>query len=295
MKSEHRRELHANELEKLTQSIGRFFEKHGLKVVIGLVAVILATVGTFWWWSSRHSNQKKATEQILNATLPGAEPGAGVSVESLLGIADNRRGTKVGAVARLQAAFLLYDQGKRLYLNPLAGRTAGLKDLKDAKDNFERVLEVKDLPDVLRERALYGLAVTTETLSGENPSEAVARWQDLLKAYPESIYKAIAERSIKRLQTQSSKDFYAFLASAERGSDPLKKPSVFKDPKIRKLHEPFMKKQKEPLEEKIELPNIPVPLTRDLDEESKPFPGKSTGKKKESGAKKKAVSPFPKK
>jgi len=271
MKSEHRRELHANELEKLAETIGKFFERHGMKVLLGLIAAIAMGVGAYWIISRWNRDEVLATSQLNRIYLPSADPSAPNTIqipeptaESFLTIADdaNLAGTKTASLARLRAADLQLQQGIQLYFE---NRDAGLEELKAARENYQRVLDADDLPNWARERARYGFAVATETMSNGDTSDALAAYQELLSAFPESIYQPIAEERIRALQREDTKEFYAFLSAQDRRFEDLETPEERRRKKLRQIHGGRTVSE---AEKPVELPRIPAPLQLNLDESS---------------------------
>lgn len=293
MKSEHRRELHSNELEKISQSIGKFFEKHGVKVLVGLVVCVAIGVGIFWLLSNRGSALASSTQSMIAAN----------SAEAYLNVADdpNVGSQPLGVAARLTAAQMQLENGIQLYGT---SASAGRDELEKAKKNLDAVIDSGKLEHELQERALFLRAVAVESLSGRDTSAAVASYQELLEEYPDSSYKSLAEARIAELERDDVKEFYAFLAAGDRKPPERDRPSDVGG--LPEGHPPFpgMPKQRKPdvtrnVEPEVTLPPTP-PLLRDVGEPEKddstvpgpgPFPefpspagkddGKSDGKTKQ--------------
>ncbi|GAB4152188.1 MAG: hypothetical protein Tsb009_27950 [Planctomycetaceae bacterium] len=261
MKSEHRRELHANELEKVTEQVGKFFETHGKKVLLGLVAGVVVGVAIYLGMQFRGKSNESITAQLLNAN----------SAEEHLTIAEDPdySGIPAKTVARLIGAEEQLDQAIKMYFT---GRKAGYDDLKKARENFETVLNSDEIPNWAKERALFGLAVCTEAMSGPDTSEAIQAYETLLKEFPETDYKAMAEERIADLKTTRQQEFYAFLSSTDRKPDDLKLPAdplnnIKLPPSHPTINTPAT------IEKPVELPRIPSRLSTDLgDEQSGPAP-----------------------
>lgn len=278
MKSEHRRELHANELERLTEGIGKFFEKHGSKVLIGLLAAVAIGVGVWWFLSTRGKGLEEGTRSLAVAS----------TAENYQLVADmpELAGTKLAPVSRLVAAELeLRDAIARYFTS----RKAGLADLKDVEKQFNEVLQSGKLPNWARERALYGKAVCLETMwDGKSDAPAKA-YNELLKEFPDTAYKPLVERRLKALKSSQEESFYAYFSSADRKTGDLGMPRDFPGRTGLPPNHPPITLPERP----VELPRIPDTL--DLDEDTaKPFPketndGKGppfpSGPKKKSGPK----------
>ena len=256
MKSEHRRELHANELEKLTENIGKFFERYGSKILIGLVVAVAIGVAVFFYLRSRGEAYKEGSRRLLNAQ----------DSESLLNVAldEDLEGEPMAVMARLMGA-----ERQLADANQMRSRSskAALKEMDKAKENFLIVLDADDLSANARERALYGVASVLEALSKEDTSSAIDAYKKLLKEFPQSLYKSVAEYKIKSLKRDDVKQLMAYLAQVET------KPEDRKVPKdtISKT----AKRKEPPVEEPITLPRIPNRL-RMLRKIVNPFPVKKT-------------------
>ncbi|MFQ5731847.1 MAG: tol-pal system YbgF family protein [Planctomycetaceae bacterium] len=254
MKSDHRRELHANELERLTENIGRFFEKYGMQVLIGLVAAVLIGIGIYWFVTTYYGGDTQGTLELVNAT----------TADDFQNIADNpdRADWKARPLALLSAAQRRLRDGNRYYFT---GRKAGRKELKAAEANIRKVLEVPDLSLADRERALYLHATAIESLCDSDTTPAVAAYQKLLSEFPKSLYKEVAEERIKRLKDPLTEQFYAFLAGDDRRPADRKMPQD-------DIHKGVKQK---PAEQPVTLPrNVPFLLKTHLDDPAPPFPTK---------------------
>lgn len=214
MKSEERHHLQTNDLEKFTKDLGKFFERYGKKVFIALVAfvlVVILVVVALNWGKSANSERWK---DLINSQN---------TAEGSANVADNvdYKGTIVSSIAYLNAGNMNFASGFRLYFTD---RDGGLSDLKKAKENFESALAIKEAPNWVRERALYGLAASIESKSDKDTSEAISTYERLLKEYPQTIYKRVAEKRIEELKKESTRNFYAFLSSHDRKPDDINKP-----------------------------------------------------------------------
>lgn len=261
MKSEHRHELNANELEKVTENIGKFFEQHGMKVLIGLSAAILVGVGVYFLVNMGADVEEAASTQLVNAE----------NTDDYLAIADNRdyNNLNVQAYARLVGSERQLNDAIELYFTRQEG---GLDDFKKIHENFSLVAGASGLPPAAKERALWGLAVCTECMSDGDTSAAVAALEEFLKEFPKSKYKSMAEESIKRLKTDGTKEFYVFLSSTDRKPADIEQPTDIMK-KLQKIpgHESMIGSGFSG-EKPVELPVIPRALTQDLEPEAPAFP-----------------------
>eukprot|EP00913_Durusdinium_trenchii_P008962 g8428.t1 len=269
MKSEERHELNTNELEKLTEALGKFFERYGSKVIMGIAAAIVVGVGIYFALNWGGKTAESASGQIAQAE----------ATSDFATVADNNdySGLLLQTYARLTAAERQYEDGVRLYLTTTEG---GLAELKEALENFDKVLAAKGVPNDAKERAMRGRAFCLEAMSDGDTSKAVEAFETYLKEYPDTKWKEIIDERIESLKTNRAKELYAFLSSDDRRPDDRKLPSELRK-KLRSIrgHE-----NADFSEMPITLPRIPGRLTRDLDTGgAKPFPKDSPsgdGKKK---------------
>lgn len=285
MKSEHRRELHANELEKIAEALGKFFEKHGGKVLVGVVIAAAAGIGIYWYVNSRGNERASGTQSLMTAS----------SAEDYLSrVADDPdlQSQPLGLAARLVAAQMQLQSGIELYGT---SSVAARDELKKAKKNFDEVLASDKIKHELRERALYLRAVAVESLSDGDTSEAVAAYKELLTEFPNSAYKELAETRIKQLEQEPVKEFYAFLATADRKPRDRKRPTDLQGSGLPPGHPPVpgmpgTSRSKTRVDRTVEpdlrLPPAPPLLRMDLER-----PPKAGGKKE--GKKRSGAAPFP--
>ncbi len=148
MKAEHRKELHTN---VLADRLGKFYE--GLKtgpqstsnavwVVVGLLVLVAAA----WWYFHR------------SAPLPWTEL-QNASEQKLADLAKDHRGTPLARAARFQEARQFLESGQRL-LPELPDE--GLKELGEASSRYEQLAQECSDDPILREEALWGVAVAEE-------------------------------------------------------------------------------------------------------------------------------------
>ncbi len=102
-----------------------------------------------------------------------------------------------------------YIKGIQLYFTD---RPSGVDELKLAREAFEAVLNSDKATDVMRERALFGLARCKETTADGNTQDALTAYDNLLREFPNSIYKDDVEQRIKILNTEDAQEFYAWFS-----------------------------------------------------------------------------------
>ncbi len=121
--------------------------------------------------------------------------------------------TKVAPWARLREGEAELSSGIRLLFND---REAGRSDLKKAEESFEKLINDKQTPEEVRERALFGLGRCRESLPAKGAGAAtindpaIETYERLLKQFPESVYKDLVEARIAALRTGTAQDFSAW-------------------------------------------------------------------------------------
>ena len=199
MKSEHRHELQTNDLSKLIDRIGPFFEVYGNRILLGLAAAILLLAGGVWWSKTSTERVASAWAELLGSGTP----------EELFAVAEDHEGTTAAGWARLQAAEGYLFQGLQTMFTH---RSAAVAELEKAKEAFSALLADKGISDRVRERALIGLARTLETLSGRDTQPAIGAYEKFVAEFPDSIYAEMAGERAKALKTGGAQEFYAWFA-----------------------------------------------------------------------------------
>jgi len=107
----------------------------------------------------------------------------------------------------------LYTGVQMMFTN----RDAGNSELKKARENFDKLIADRSTPQDALERARFGLARCLEALPPDKnspPSKindpAIEAYERLLKEFPDTVYKPVAESRIAALRTATAQDFYAW-------------------------------------------------------------------------------------
>ena len=212
MDSAHRHELKSNEMEKLVRQAIPFFEQYGNHIAIGICVVSIALSAWIYFGRTSYNNRASAWTNLDTAT----------AAAEFADVADRFSGTTAAPFARLLEADTLYAQGfKAMFSN----REASLVDLKKAKDAYALLASGGKVDPVVRERALFGLSRTQECLSSGDLSDAIKTAEQLLKDYPDTIFKAEIEEHLARLKAGGTQDFYAWFAKKDPKPAPPKKPA----------------------------------------------------------------------
>jgi hypothetical protein len=197
MKSEHRHELAENDLSKLLARWGAEFDKHANTILSVLIVVALIAAGVIYWTRTSAATSAAGWTDLTRAG----------TAEDFQNVAEDYAGTQVAQWALLRAGDGFLREGIRL---SLTDRIASQERLTQARDSYNTLLKNTSAPRMVREQALLGYAVTLETLSDGDTTEAVAAYDKLLEEFPDSRFKAYAGDRLADLKTGGAQDFYAW-------------------------------------------------------------------------------------
>ncbi len=227
MKSEERHQLLTNDLGvEIERTVG-FFERH-LGLLIGLISAALLLIGAIFWFNRTVESESSGGWTLLNSAQNLEEMGA--VIDKFKGKPPAQWASLIVAETNLKEAMPL------MFTNRELART----DIKAARQTFESLLQEKT-DDMIRERALWGLALCLETTSDGNTSKVIDAYSQLMKEFPETIFKVVAEDRIATLKKDGSKEFYAWF-SKENPKPPEARPRDFKNDES-ELPEPSQPKE----------------------------------------------------
>ncbi|WP_166831374.1 hypothetical protein [Thalassoroseus pseudoceratinae] len=195
-----------SELERWGKAVMAWLEKNGMQLAIGLAVVaVIAAIGIFW---SRSAAATKAARWEPMITANDAERFAEIS--------DEFSGTVVADWARLKESQRALAEGIQL---SMTDREGSIAELTRAREVLEGLLK-DDISDIIRERALYALGNTMETLAGVNVGEdgenvdgvepAIEVYQRLVQTFPNSVFFEPAQKRIAALKSPDTQEFYAW-------------------------------------------------------------------------------------
>ncbi|HUQ71005.1 MAG TPA: hypothetical protein VM165_15870 [Planctomycetaceae bacterium] len=198
MDSQHRHQLQQNDLGQIALHAKPWLEQHGAKLIAAIVGVVIVVVATSVWLNSQTEARSEAWTKLSTAR----------SVDEYGKVVDEFPGSLAAAWAALRMGELNLESGVAALF---ADRELALKDLETAKKEFDQVLNAKvELPDNVRERAMFGQAHCLESLCDGDTGPVIDAYQALLTRFPTSIYKTQVETRIKELQAPGAKEFYAW-------------------------------------------------------------------------------------
>jgi hypothetical protein len=207
MKSEERHRLQENELAHFGRQARAWIEKYGLIAAVAILGAAVIVGGIALWVRSSRESQAQRWDRMITADDP-----------AIYGeIADEHPDSAVGRWARLMEAQQALGEGIQL---SLTDREGAVVELLAARKGFREVLQAEDSPPMIRERALFGLAQTLETLAGvevdakEEPVKgvdaAIEAYQQLVQDFPNSVYVPDAKARIEALKSKPVEEFYAW-------------------------------------------------------------------------------------
>ncbi|MBI5759352.1 MAG: hypothetical protein HZA46_12610 [Planctomycetales bacterium] len=221
MDSKHRHELQTNDLGKLTDKVGQTLDKNANQI-LGVVCVAsLILAGVIYWVRTTNAQQSAAWTDIASHR----------TADDLKEVAERYDGTSAAAWAKLQEGERRLAEGIPLMFTD---RESGVKELGKAKGAFESLVNRTGVAAVVRERALFGLARCLESQSdGEKTlGDAIAKYESLVKEFPDSPHKEIAEKRVVLLKSDGAKEFYAWFSKENPKPLPPAKPSDGKLPSL---------------------------------------------------------------
>lgn len=209
MDSKHRKELHTNELGRLTQELAPVLEPYGTKILIGVCAAAIVVGGIY----VVRRNSRESAETAWNQFF------AAQGSDALGTVADNFGGTNVAAFARLRESEAYLQEAVRL---SFVDRPASAGEFKKAKESLDKLLSQSSLPGELRERALIDRAKLAEATAAGKADEIVAAYKEVLTEFPDTVYKTSIERRIAELKHD---EFYAWFSKENPKPEDRKKPA----------------------------------------------------------------------
>ncbi|QDV18343.1 hypothetical protein Pan153_30000 [Gimesia panareensis] len=203
MKSEHRHDLQTNDLGKLMGQAEPFVEKYGMKILAAIGGIFVLLVVLVIWNSKQNSQASEGWTRLAAAG----------STEDFENVAEDFAGSPVADWALIHAAESHLQSGIR---SSFTDRSAGDRELKDAREQFQQLLDSASVPAEIRERALFGMARVEETTSDGDLKTATELYKKLISEFPESVFRQLAEQRVKpvdaekvaALDQEGTKEFY---------------------------------------------------------------------------------------
>lgn len=196
MKSEHRHELAENDLSKLITRGLQKIEPYHNYILAGMLVITVAVFAIVMLRRSSSAEQSVGFAELVTCK----------TADDYLSVAEQFDGQVSGNWARLRAGEEFLHDGIRL---SISDRNQSDNRLDEAQKCFDKLLQNKSVGLQVREKALYGMALTLES-RGEDTEKAISAYQALVNEYPESRYRPMAEDRIDVLKTGRAQQFYAW-------------------------------------------------------------------------------------
>src|SRR5262249_51625553 len=152
MKSEHRHELQTNELGKVVERLGSFMEVHGNRLMIGVFVIGLAAAVALVWRKHENAKRSAAWQSFEIATRFN-------TAEEYHDVWTKYRGMPAGLWAGVHEGERWLDLGVQSMFRNVE---KGAGELEKSRDAFQAVLDDRNAPSEIRERALIGLGHALE-------------------------------------------------------------------------------------------------------------------------------------
>lgn len=211
MKSEERHHLHENDLAQTLEGWMRRIEPYSNQILIGVLVIAVVAVGGILWMRTSDSASEAAWTQFVKAQ----------AADDYLTVADDHPGTAVAMWAKLRAGEEYLNQGLQV---ATTDKKTMEERLANAQQEFQEILQNSGAPEIVRERALFGLAVSRESLSGGETQKAVEAYDELVRTYPNSRYARLAKERIEALKSEAAREFYAWFQKAPRNPEERPQP-----------------------------------------------------------------------
>lgn len=198
MKTEHRHELKANELQKVAVKVETFYERHAGSIQWGVIGVAFVLACGIYYWRTTAAVEAAAWNELSQSQ----------SAEDFAQVAANFSGSKAASWAKLREANSYLEIGLR---DAFENREKANTDLKKAKDILAGLSKTGG-PREFRQQVLFAYARSLEMTSDGDLKPAIQAYESLLTEIPDTAFKQEAERRIAALGKPGAKEFYAFFS-----------------------------------------------------------------------------------
>ncbi|MES2789820.1 MAG: hypothetical protein V4719_09370 [Planctomycetota bacterium] len=221
MKTEHRHELKANDLQEVAVKVETFYERHAASLQWGIIGAAFLIACGIYYWRTTSALEAAAWNELSQSQ----------SAEAYAQVASDFSGSKAAAWAKLREANSYLETYLR---DSFENREKANTDLKKAKDILAGLV-AQNGPQEFKQQAMFAYARNLEMSSDGDLKPAIAAYENLIKEIPDTIFKREAEERIRTLNSPSAKEFYAFFSKqnpkpaappkpndAKKGGDPFK-------------------------------------------------------------------------
>ncbi len=205
MKTERRHELQTNELADWLGAKTLEIRPYAKLIVGALVLLVLAIFLLSFGAVQRRKNREIAWKELFSFQVNAntADPITRAEyAEKLIDLSKRQAGTQVGAWALQSAGDINLSLGSALMWQD---RAEAREKFNLARENYNDALATVQ-HDILRQRALQGLAQTNEALN--KITDAEQNYQQIIDKWPDSAAAKLAADRLAFLQRPSTVEFY---------------------------------------------------------------------------------------
>ncbi len=205
-----------NDLASLLAPIRPYVDQYGAKVILGLAAALIVLAGWIYFTKSAQAEKARGWDKLLttnNSTAP----------ENFGDIAEDNPGTSAAewAILRQAEGFL-----KRGVQSAFSNRKESAASFEKTRNALNRLLNKSGTSVLVRERALYAMAMLTESESGADTADAIKAYERLKSEFKDSVYTEQADARIKALKDPKVQQFYGWFQKQNPSiADPLGVPN----------------------------------------------------------------------
>lgn len=216
MKSEHRHELAENDLAKYITRALKKIEPYQNQILLGMLVITVVIVSAVLLTRSTSADKSGGFAALVNCE----------TADDYKGVAEQFPGTIAGHWARLRSGEKFLQEGIRLSISDRAQATDRLEEAEEA---FDKLLQDQTVNSEVRLKALYGMAMTLESL-GDDTAKSIAAYQALIDEFPDSRYRPLADERIADLEKGSTQEFYAWFQAQNPSPTDRPLPRDFPNP-----------------------------------------------------------------
>jgi len=219
MKGQRRHELEKNELADWLAKTFAVIKPYQNAILGVVLLVVVATVG-YSWWARQSAGGRAAGWDAFHEAFGRLSQGE-ASAADFDTIADRHPDTDVALWARVLAGDLHLAVGcNMLFVN----KGVANQELRDAEDDYLKVLGAKRSGSEFRQRATFGLARARE--SQGNLQKAMEHYEEVRTDWPDGAYAEAAAARLEDLKRSDTRLLYDRFAKFDPKPAPLLGPDI---------------------------------------------------------------------
>lgn len=198
MKTEHRHELKANDLQEVAVKVESFYERNAASLQWAIIGVAFLLACGIYYWRTTAAVEAAAWNELSQSE----------TADQFSKVATDYDGSRAAGWAKLRAANSYLETYLR---DSFENREKANTDLKNAKEILTGLTKTGG-PSEFRQQVLFAYARATEMGLEGDTKPAVEAYETLLKDFPETVFKREAEHRIRALKSPQAQEFYAFFS-----------------------------------------------------------------------------------